>query len=89
MASKNKAVLKIGYMTFVMEAKAAATLFPLLVEGGGEMYDTHWNPETRESEPRIKPMEVGAISLQMLAEETYALGKLLYAAEIANKGEAK
>lgn len=85
MASKNRALLKIGYMTFVMETKAAAAIFPLLVDSGIESYDTHWNPETKESEPRVKPADVGAISLQIMPEETYAMGKLLYAAEIATK----
>jgi len=89
MATKNKVMLRIGYTNFVVDAKAAAAFFPLLVESGAEAYDTHWNAETKESEPRIKPVDMDAISLQILSEEKYALGKLLYAAEIANKGEAK
>lgn len=89
MATKNKALLKIGYMTFVLEAKAAATLFQELVASGVEMFDTTWNNDTRVSEPRVKPIERDAVSLQILPEEQYALGKLLHAAEVDNKGETK
>ena len=89
MATKNKVMLRIGYTSFVVDAKAAAAFFPLLVESGVEVYETYWNAETKESEPRIKPVDMDAISLQILPEEKYALGKLLYAAEIANQGETK
>jgi hypothetical protein len=90
MAGKNKATLKIGYLTFVLEAKAAATLFQVLVESDMEMFDTTWNSETKLSEPMVKPAERDVVSLQMLPEEQYALGKLLYAADVANKqGDSK
>ena len=90
MAGKNKAILKIGYLTFVLEAKTAATLFQVLVESGMEMFDTTWNSETKVSEPQVKPAERDGVLLQMLSEEQYALGKLLYAADVANKqGDSK
>lgn len=90
MAGKNKATLKIGYLTFVLEAKAAATVFQVLVESGMEMFDTTWNSETKLAEPMVKPAERDGVLLQMLSEEQYALGKLLYAADIANKqGDSK
>jgi len=89
MAGKNKAILKIGYLTFVLEAKTAATLFQVLVESGMEMFDTTWNSETRTAEPMVKPAERDVVSLQMLSEEQYALGKLLYAADVDKKGESK
>jgi hypothetical protein len=88
-ATKNKALLKFGYMTFVLEAKAAAVLFQELVASGVEMFDTEWNGDTKVSEPRVKPIERDAVSLQILSEEQYALGKLLYAADVDKKGEAK
>lgn len=89
MAGKNKAILKIGYLTFVLEAKTAATLFQVLVESGMEMFDTTWNSETKTSEPMVKPADRDVVSLQMLSEEQYALGKLLYAADVDKKGESK
>lgn len=89
MAGKNKAILKIGYLTFVLEAKTAATLFQVLVESGMEMFDTTWNSETKLSEPMVKPAERDVVVLQMLPEEQYALGKLLYAADVDKKGESK
>ena len=89
MAGKNKAILKIGYLTFVLEAKTAATLFQVLVESGMEMFDTTWNSETKTSEPMVKPVDRDVVLLQMLSEEQYALGKLLYAADVDKKGESK
>ena len=89
MAGKNKAILKIGYLTFVLEAKTAATLFQVLVESGMEMFDTTWNSETKTSEPMVKPADRDVVLLQMLSEEQYALGKLLYAADVDKKGESK
>jgi hypothetical protein len=37
----------------------------------------------------VKPAERDVVSLQMLPEEQYALGKLLYAADVDKKGESK
>jgi hypothetical protein len=89
MAGKNKAILKIGYLTFVLDPKAAAGVFQVLVENGMEMFDTTWNSETKLSEPMVKPAERDVVTLQMLSEEQYALGKLLYAADVDKKGESK
>ena len=73
----------------MLEAKAAATVFQVLVESGMEMFDTTWNSETKLSEPMVKPAERDGVLLQMLSEEQYALGKLLYAADVDKKGESK
>jgi len=89
MAGKNKAILKIGYLTFVLDPKAAAGVFQVLVENGMEMFDTTWNSETKTSEPMVKPADRDVVTLQMLSEEQYALGKLLYAADVDKKGESK
>jgi hypothetical protein len=89
MAGKNKAILKIGYLTFVLDPKAAAGVFQVLVENDMEMFDTTWNSETKLSEPMVKPAERDVVTLQMLSEEQYALGKLLYAADVDKKGESK
>jgi hypothetical protein len=77
-----KMILTLGYNNFILEAEAAMELFKML-SGGVELYDTVWNNDTRKQEPRVKPMDIddNSLKLRMLTEETYALGKLLYATE--------
>lgn len=89
-AKKHKMILSLGYNDFVLDADAAIELFKTL-SSGVELYESVWNGETRKAEPRVKPMMVddNTIKLRMLPEESYAMGKLLYAADQSKQGESK
>jgi hypothetical protein len=86
---EHKAILSIGYRQFVMDAKSAAVLFTTLTASGIELYEDKWNPETKVSEPCVAPVSTTEIRLGVLAKESYAMGKLLYAASLNKQGETK
>lgn len=82
-------ILSLGYHNFILDADAAMELFKVL-SSGVELYDVAWNSESKKQEPRVKPMDIddNSLKLRMLTEETYALGKLLYAAEQSQEAKS-
>ncbi len=82
--TEHKAVISIGYVHFVLDAKAATELFLVLTGGNVERYDDKWNSSTKLSEPRVMPVERDAIKITILDHARYALGKLLYTQEQLN-----
>jgi hypothetical protein len=86
--SKSKALLKMGYVQFVMDVKTATTLFESMTNGNLELFDTLWVKEKNSHEPRVKMLSEDFITLSILPNETYAMGKLLHKADEAAK-EAK
>jgi hypothetical protein len=91
MATKDehRAILTIGYHRFIMDAKSAAALFPVLAASGMEMYEETWNDTDKVCEPRVVPISKDLVKLNMLSNEAYGMGKLLYAASLNKQGESK
>lgn len=82
-----RVVLKLGYSQYVVPAEVGTALFSALTDC--EMFTEEWNKDTQSSEPKVSPVDHTAISLSVLPEEKYALGKMIYAAKQTKKGEDK
>ena len=82
-----RVVLTMGYMKYVLPAEAGTALFLALTDC--EEYTANWDSTAQASIPKIFPVKADAISLSVLTEEQYAMGKMVYAAEQTKQGETK
>lgn len=88
MAAKDRKVaVKIGWIHFVMNMEAGMEFFKSLTLL--EKMETSYNATTKMTEVKICPLEPGAVTMEFISDETYSMGKLLYAADQtkANQGE--
>jgi hypothetical protein len=82
-----RVVLTLGYMKYVLPAEAGTALFLALTDC--EEYTANWDSTAQASIPEVFPVKADAISLSVLTEEQYAIGKLTYAAKQTKQGETK
>jgi hypothetical protein len=80
-AKSGRAILRIGYTDFIMDAKVATELFTSLASGNVEIYEEKWVNNAKGSEPRVTQAGVDLVTLRVLSEDKYAMGKLLQAAD--------
>lgn len=83
------AILRIGYVAYILELDEATVLFKALTTGRAEKYEANWDSNTKAYVPKVSPVEPDTIKLEYLDEGQYALGKVVYAAEQQDKGEAQ
>ena len=81
-----RVILTFGYQKFIMSVEAGTALFTALSDC--EEYTTEWDSDVGASVPKVSPVKVDEISLSVLSEEQYALGKLTYAAKQTKQGAA-
>lgn len=84
-----RVLLRIGYTDFIVDPKVATELFTTLASGNLELYEEKWNGSSQQSEPRVSQPGIDLVTLRVLSEDKYAMGKLLQAAEDKDKGAKK
>ena len=84
---KNKVVLKVGYMEFVVDYDTGAQVFSLLAGAGLEVLENKYDSEAKKSYCIVRPIMQSDLSLSGLSKEVYAVGRLTHAAEQKSKGE--
>lgn len=85
---KNKAVLKIGYIDFIVDYDIGAQVFGLMAGGELEVLENKYDSAADKSYTLVRPSGQGDLSLSGLNKEIYSMGRLTYAAEQKSKGEA-
>lgn len=83
-----RAILSIGGSLLIVDQAVAVAFIQALNTPTFERYDTVYR--NGEFVPVVRPWGSGTVSIQLLTDEQYALGKLQYAAEEKTKqGESK
>ena len=76
-----KAILKMGYVQFVLSPETAAKVFTLIMNDRAEVLTGEWKSDTSTTEHKVQPIKADELTLSPMPREQYALAKLLSKAD--------